>query len=172
MVVSKENYIKWTIGHMKKNAKPIERSRLVEVEKQAWKKLKKFSNVLSNKEYKAIQQSIVSKAIPSPQLLIKDHKDPDGEGNYPTRLVVPATNFTARFPQAGYLGIKAIFDKNNVNYAKRTIVQASDLKETLEKLNISNKDTTIVSIDAKEFYPSVRFKLVKKAVNYFQLQEV
>ena len=78
-----------------------------------------------------------------------------------------ATNFTSAFPKAGYLGIKTIFDENEINYSSRTIIQASDLKETLEKLGIKNKETTLVSIDAKDYYPSVRFKLVKKAVTYF-----
>jgi hypothetical protein len=55
-------------------------------------------------------------------LLIKDHKKMDKEGNYPTRLVVPANNFTSTFPKLGYLGIKKIFDTNNVEYMKHTII--------------------------------------------------
>ena len=58
------------------------------------------------------------------------------DGNYPTRLIVPATNFTAAFPKVGYKGIKSIFDENNINYNKFTIIQASDLKMKLEKFNI------------------------------------
>ena len=98
--------------------------------------------------------------------MIKDHK-PRKNGEHQIRLVVPATNFTSAFPKAGYLGIKAIFDENKIDYASKTIIQASDLKETLEKLNIKNSEITLVSIDAKDYYPSVRFKLVKKAVNFF-----
>jgi hypothetical protein len=37
--------------------------------------------------------------------LIKDHKKADSKGNFPTRLVVPANNFTSAFPKLGYLGI-------------------------------------------------------------------
>ena len=82
-------------------------------------------------------------------------------------LVVPANNFTSAFPKLGYMGIKKIFDDNKINYKKRTIIQASDLKEKIEKMGITSENSTIVSIDAKEFYPSIKFKLVKKAVNYF-----
>ena len=45
---------------------------------------------------------------------LKDHK-PLIDGEYETRLVIPATNFTSAFPKAGYLGIKAIFDKNGID---------------------------------------------------------
>ena len=71
----------------------------------------------------------MSKAVPQPKILIKDHKECRIDGSFPTRLVVPATNFTAGFPKLGYLGIKKILDTADVNYGKRNIVQASDLKE-------------------------------------------
>ena len=112
--IPKEDYIRWTLMHLGDRAKAIERAKLVEVEKAAWKYLNRLSNKLSKSEYNAIKQSIKSKAIPSPQLLVKDHK-PKVNGEYETRLVIPATNFTAAFPKAGYLGIKAILDENNVN---------------------------------------------------------
>ncbi len=108
-----------------------------------------------------------SRAIPSPKLLIKDHKKADKQGNYPTRLVVPANNFTSAFPRMGYLGIKKILDDNKVNYTSRTIIQASDLKEKIETMGITNNNSTIVSIDAEAYYPSIKFKLVRKAVRYF-----
>jgi len=119
---------------------------------------------LSDKEESFIKQTVESKAIPSPKLLIKDHKNPDNEGNFPTRLVVPATNFTSAFPKTGYLGIKRILDNNKVDYMSKTIIQASDLKENLENQGITCNNSTIVSIDAEDFYPSVRLNLVRKAV--------
>jgi hypothetical protein len=99
--------------------------------------------------------------------LIKDHKKADEHGNFPTRLVVPASNFTSSFPKAGYLGIKKIFDENEINYMDKTIIQASDLKEELEKLGIKSNNTTIVSIDAEAYYPSIKLKLVRKAVKFY-----
>ena len=80
---------------------------------------------------------------------------------------MPANNFTAAIPKLGYMGIKKIFDDHKIQYNKRTIVQASDLEEKLEKLGLHPDNCTIVSVDAVDFYPSVKFKLVKKGVNHY-----
>jgi hypothetical protein len=53
-------------------------------------------------------------------------------GEWINRMVVPATNVTAGFSNAGYRGIKHLLDKNEVNYTRKTIIQASDLKEKIE----------------------------------------
>ena len=45
--------------------------------------------------------SLKGKAIPTPSLLIKDHKKPLADGTFPTRLVIPADNFTSAFPKLG-----------------------------------------------------------------------
>jgi hypothetical protein len=55
--------------------------------------------------------------------LIKYHKEINDDRNYPTRLVVPATNFTAAFSKLGYIGIKKIIDGAGIDYSKKTIVQ-------------------------------------------------
>ncbi len=78
------------------------------------------------------------------------------------RLIVPATNFTEAFPKVGYLGIKNIFDQNGIDYSGSTIIQASQLKETLEKLNIMKDKVTIISFDAVRMYPSIKYKFCKK----------
>jgi hypothetical protein len=63
-----------------------------------------------------------------------------------TRLIVLATNFTVAFPKVGYLGIKNIFDQNaGIDYSRSTIIQASQLKTTLEKLNLTEDKVTIIS---------------------------
>ena len=67
----------------------------------------------------------------------------------------------------GYLGIRKIFDTEKVNYSKNTIIQASDLKEKLEGLNIKRRTHTIASLDIEAMYPSIKFSLVEKAVNHF-----
>ena len=87
---------------------------------------------LSVKEGEFVRQSLATRAIPSPKLLIKDHKTINKNREFPTRLVIPATNFTATFSKIGYLGIKRCLDKGKVNYSHNSIVQASDLNETLE----------------------------------------
>ena len=55
----------------------------------------------------------------------------------------------------------------NIDYMKRQIIQASDLKAKIESLGVTNNNSTVVSIDAEAYYPSVRLKLVRKAVKYF-----
>eukprot|EP00957_Ditylum_brightwellii_P057822 4385019-Ditylum_brightwellii.AAC.1 len=98
---------------------------------------------------------------------MKDHKEPDKEGSFPTRLVIPATNFTATFSKLGYLGIKHILDNNKANYSRFTIIQASDLKERLEELAVKRSDVTMMLLDIKNMYPSVRLKLICKAPTYY-----
>ena len=89
------------------------------------------------------------------------------KGEYPTRLVIPATNFTATFSKLGYLRIKKMLDKAKVNYSRFTIVQASDLKEKLEEIGVNRDKLTIALIDAVNMYPSIKIKTIKKAVRYF-----
>ena len=81
--------------------------------------------------------------------------------------MVPATNFTSGFPKLGYLAIKSIFDRNNINYTNKTIIQASDLKSKLESLKLSNENCTIVSLDIVDMYPSITFLILMKAIEYF-----
>ena len=78
-----------------------------------------------------ITKLLATRAIPSPKLLIKNHKAINENGEFPTRLVIPGTNFTATFSNIGYLGIKRCLDKGKVNYSCNSIVQAYDLKEKL-----------------------------------------
>ena len=75
-----------------------------------------------------MRQLLATRAIPSPKLLIKDHKTINEKGEFLTRLVTPAAKFTATFSKIGYLGIKMCSDKGKVNYSQYSIVQASDLK--------------------------------------------
>ena len=74
---------------------------------------------------------IATREIPSPKLLIKDHNTINEKGEFPTRLVVPATNCTATFSKIDYIGIKIILDKAKVKYSCVSIVQASNPKERL-----------------------------------------
>ena len=62
---------------------------------------------------------------------------------------------------------KQILDKNKIKCMTKTVIKASDLKDDIEKLGITRHNTTIVSIDAEAHCPSVTFKLVRKAVNFF-----
>jgi len=92
--------------------------------------LKTVEKELGRDEKEYIERTLHTKQIPSPELLIKDHKARKN-GQFPLRLVIPATNFTACFSKVGYLGIKKVLDSHGVNYTRFTIVQASDLRKTL-----------------------------------------
>ena len=83
-----------------------------------------------------MRQSLATRAIPSPKLIIKDHKTINENREFPTSLVIPATNFTATFSKIGYLGINRFLNKGKVNYSRNFIVQASNLKETLEEMGL------------------------------------
>ena len=114
-----------------------------------------------------INESLKTKAIPTPKLLIKYHKKMSNMGKFPTRLVIPATNFSATFAKIGYLGVKNILEKNEINYTKFTIVQASQVKEVWDIIKGKRDEVTIASIDAVAMYPSIKSPLVKKAISYF-----
>ena len=86
---------------------------------------------MSVKEEECVRQSLATQAILSPKLLIKYHKKINKKGEFPTRLVIPATNFTATLLKIGYLGIKRYLKKGILNYSRFSIVQASNLKERL-----------------------------------------
>ena len=79
-------------------------------------------------------------------------------------MVIPATNFTATFSKIGYLGIKRCLDKGKVNYSQNSIVQASNLKERLEELEVKIEELTIASVDAINMYPSIKLATTRKAV--------
>ena len=90
-----------------------------------------LEETLTEKELKFLSKTLESKSIPTSKLIIKDHKKVNEEGDYPSRLIVPASNFTSGFPRLGYLGMKRIFDSAKINYEERTITQASTLKEEI-----------------------------------------
>ena len=95
------------------------------------------------------------RAIPSPKIIIKDHKTINKNREFPTRLVIPTTNFTATFSKMGYLGIKRCLDKVKLNYSRNSIVQASYLEEILEELGLKKEEVTIALVDAINMYPSI-----------------
>ena len=72
--------------------------------------LDKLKMELSVQEENFVRQSLVTKAIPAPKLLIRDHKTINEKGGFPTRLVIPATKFTATFSKIGYLRINRGLD--------------------------------------------------------------
>ena len=166
-VISKADYVRLMQEHLQQHGKKISHSHLSSAYEHVTKFVERIKPVLSFNEEGYIIQKLNSKEVPTPKLLIKDHKAKKPNGDYRTRLINPANNFISGLPKLGYKAIKQIFDDNNIDYMPYTIIQALDLKVAAEKLNINPANTTIVSVDAKNYYPSIRYKLVKKAVEYF-----
>ena len=162
-----DKYEKLVVQHLIESGEEISRSRLIEIHDKGMDLLERLKKTMTKNEYFTIRSQISSKTIPTPSLLIKDHKKIDKSGFYPTRLLCPASNFTSCFSKLGYLGIKRIFDSNEIDYEKRNIKQASDLKSKLEELQIKKGDTSILTFDAEAMYPSIKLDLVIKAVKYF-----
>ena len=157
------------ILHLSERAAPILGAELTKIQDQCFNIMKEYSSLFSKKERAFLTEKIKSKAIPTPRLLIKDHKKKRSDGNFDTRLVVPATNFTAGFSKISYMGIKKLLDKNNVWYGKHNIVQAVDLKEELEFFSdeIKKGQSTIISINAEAMYPSIKYGLIEKAIWFY-----
>ena len=104
---------------------------------------------------------------PVSKILIKDHKKTNEKWEFPTRLVIPATNFTANVPQDWLSWDKSCLHKVKVYYSRISIFQASDLKKIHKELKIKRDEVTISSIDAINMYPFIKRATIKKAVKSF-----
>ena len=68
------------VGSSMEPAAQILRERLTETFNQAEALVKSLSVILSKNEYDYIEETLKSRAIPTPKLLIKNHKKPKGDG--------------------------------------------------------------------------------------------
>ena len=167
VVLPTSDYAIKVVEHLTADAKKTTTKHLNEIKAEADEVLEKYKDLFAPKEYNYAKSTLNNHRVPVVKLLVKDHKDPDEKGDFPTRLVVPAKNFTAAFPHLGQQGIKKILDRNKVNYQRKTIIQASHLKEQLEELPIRRSQHTVISIDAEKMYPSIKFNQIELAVNNF-----
>ena len=167
ILIETAQYIEWVRSHLNKAAIKSSTERIKEVFNNANELLLEMEELFDKNEHKFIKETIESRAIPAPKLLVKDHKKRDANGDFPTRLVVPATNFTAAFSKIDYIGIKQITEQEKINISNRTIIQASDLKSDLESKNLMKNEVTTISLDNENMYPSITFNMVKKAINFY-----
>ena len=103
----------------------IDRDKARDVFEEARELVNGIGFQLSKREVGHINKSLKTKSIPTPKLLIKDHKNPSTNGQFPTRLVITATNFTSTFAKVGYIHMKAILRNHQVYYLKKKITKAS-----------------------------------------------
>ena len=104
-VVKTVKYEKWVNGHLETSAKEINREKILQIFELATAKCEDLYDFLDEKEYNFLKSTLKTRNIPTPKLIIKDHKKLNEEGDFPSRLIVPANNFTSAFPRLGYLGI-------------------------------------------------------------------
>ena len=152
--------------HIRSSANKILRYQLITIHKNAQGLATKPEPLLSRNEYDFLMEGMDSKSIPNPKVLIKDHKE-KVNGNFPTRLIILPTNFTATFSKVGYLGLKPILNNNETNYNCFTVTRASNLKSNPEKLKITRENSTLASLHKEKVYPSIRFSIIQKAVTYY-----
>ena len=57
--------------------------------------------------------------------------------------------------------------QGKVNYSQYSIVQASDLKETLEEIGLNREEATIASVDMIIMYPLITLATIRKEMRYF-----
>ena len=62
-----------------------------------------------------VRKLLAKREIPSPKLLIKDHKTINNKGGFQNRLVVPEIKCTATLSKLGYIKIKIIIYKAKLN---------------------------------------------------------
>ena len=169
-----EAYIPWYIDQMqqkmRENCIEIDINHLEEVHEKALELFNKYEIQMCKGEKKHVEIWINRRDVPTPRLLVKDHKKIGKDGYYPTRLVIPANSFTQVFGKMRYLLIKSLFDMYGVEYNKYTILQAKSLKEDLEKKfegNINKKKDILAALDIEAMYPSIKYKLIEKAVLHY-----
>ena len=162
-------YSQMVKDHLAKDATLTTREHLIAAHEEALKLLESLSNdeQISEKEFQHAKQTINRRRVPEPILFVKDHKKKDSNGDYQTRLCIPAGNFTAPFPHLGWKAIEALLIKNDAKYQKKNIKNAYALKTTLEKLSIKKNNHSIFTMDIKNMYPSVKFIQIEKAIKYF-----
>jgi hypothetical protein len=91
------------LRNLLKNGK-ILRSKLIQVLDKANEPPESLEDVMSEDEYSFVKESLNSKVIPPPKLLIKDHKEINEDRNYPTRLV-PVLGETEVTPRESLRGL-------------------------------------------------------------------
>ena len=61
-------------------------------------------------------------------------------------------------------------EKAKMNHKRVSIVNASNLKERLEELEIKRDKALIASVDAVNIHPSIKLSTIRKAVIFFSIK--
>ena len=159
------------IEHISKKCTEVDVPYLKEVHEKAIALWTKYNGLMSAGESAYLENFINSRDVPVPRIIIKDHKKRKANGRFPSRMLIPATNFSQGAAKLGFNVLKNVFDRNGVPYKKYTINRAQVLKNDVERLDRNakikmNKDL-FAFLDIENMYPSITFWLINKAVRHY-----
>eukprot|EP00957_Ditylum_brightwellii_P128572 9807709-Ditylum_brightwellii.AAC.1 len=97
ITVTVKKFHSWVLGHLSENMDELSQKMIINLHRKAELYATKLKPMLAKGEMDFLNKGTASKAIPQPKLLVKDHKDKEENGDYPARLVLPATNVMAIF---------------------------------------------------------------------------
>ena len=109
-------------GYLRQSAREKDREKGTEIFRYGKLLVDAIRFIMFNINMGHINESIKTKAFPTPKLLITDHKKGTRIGDLPDRLVIQATNFSSTFVKVGYLSLTDILEKNDIIYSRFTIV--------------------------------------------------
>ena len=115
---STNKYMTMVNEHLGISANEIYRDKVIDIFEKVRELVDEVGLKLSKIEVGQIKKFLTTKSITTPELLIKDHKNPNKFFECPTRLVTPAENYTATFAEVGYFGMKALLNNNLVNNSR------------------------------------------------------
>ena len=107
-------YCNWVETILNSDARIITKEQIGFIYGKCEARLNELKSHLISNEFNCIRETMETKSIPTPTLLIKDHKPPEKDGHFSRRIIIPATNFTAGFPKVGYQDICKVFSTNNL----------------------------------------------------------
>ena len=103
-------------AHLEKNACLVRNSEIQSIMMEAEKLLETLHYLLLTKDNDFIFKGLVLKSIPMAHILIKDHVRKDVNTKFPSRLVLPAAEFTDNFLKIGHMAMNSMIDAKNVKY--------------------------------------------------------
>ena len=144
---------------------PISVSKVKQFHSESLLLFDEVKDSLSKKESAMVLEGLRSCSVPVARFLIKDNKlKKKLNEDYPVQLIFPEEDYNYSYSKLGYVFIRDVLQRNCVSIDKYNIVQASSLKENLLDLGITKDSNSIASLDIVNFYPSVLFTMIEKAV--------
>ena len=108
------------IEHLSKKCTDVNVKYLEEVHERALALWNKYNRLMSVGESAYLENFINSRDVPVLRLIIKDHKKEKANGRYPSRLLIPATNFTQGVAKLGFNVVRKTYLIATISLTKNT----------------------------------------------------